>query len=94
MIRTCSTSLVRSDGLVEPQPETKANVMEILIRAQLVEAECGTVVDFWSAPAGIPNTRPAPDTTQRQRRRWGHRPTFPKLPPNQAAPPPTRSRSE
>ena len=46
MIRTCSTSLVRSDGLVEPQPETKANVMEILIRAQLVEAECGTVVDF------------------------------------------------
>ena len=59
MIRTCSTSLVRSDGLVEPQPETKANVMEILIRAQLVEAECGTVVDFWSAPAGIPNTRPA-----------------------------------
>jgi hypothetical protein len=50
MVRTCPTSSVRSDGLVEPQPETKANVMEILIRTQLVEAECGTVADFllWS----------------------------------------------
>ena len=46
MVRTCPTSSVRSDGLVEPQPETKASVMEILIRAQLVEAECGTVADL------------------------------------------------
>ena len=46
MVRTWPTSSVCSDGLVEPQLETKANVMEILILAQLVEAECGTVADL------------------------------------------------
>jgi hypothetical protein len=52
MVRSRPTSSVRSDGLVEPQPETKANVMEILIRAQLVEAECGTVADLLVWPCG------------------------------------------
>ena len=49
MVRTWPTSSVRPDGLVEPHRRPRRPVTEILTRAQLVEAECGTV----AAPFGL-----------------------------------------
>ena len=94
MVRARPTSSVCPDGLVGPQSKTKATRHVDLIRAQLVEVGCGTVAAPFGLALGVPSTRPAPDTTRRQRRRWDRRPIYPRLSPNQAAPLPRRSRSE
>jgi hypothetical protein len=46
IVRTWPTSSVRLDGLVKRQSKSKASVMEILICAQWVEAECDTGADL------------------------------------------------
>jgi len=54
MVRARPTSSVCPDGLVGPQSKTKATRHVDLIRAQLVEVECGTVAAPFGLALGVP----------------------------------------